>query len=201
MKRLFPAAVSFLAGFAIISQLVIMLQTRQVTLFESVVRFFSYFTILTNLLVAVLFGGIALGKLYTYKWLTPVTVYILVVGVVYQLALRHIWEPKGLQKIVDELLHSVVPLMAVIYWGYSVRQLHFVWNNIFKYLLYPAVYCAYILVRGSLSGFYPYYFMDVSVLGWWSVTINSLIILSVFVLLSSLFIGIGKWVTKNVKVC
>nr|WP_322625789.1 Pr6Pr family membrane protein [uncultured Flavobacterium sp.] len=200
MKRLYPLLVSALAWFAIISQLVIMLQTRQVELAESLIRFFSYFTILTNLAVALLFGLLALGKQFAYKWLTPVTVYILVVGLVYQVALRHVWHPQGLQKIVDELLHSVVPFMAVVYWGYCAGRLRFCWSNLVTYLIYPAVYCAYILVRGCFSGFYPYYFMNVSVLGGITVTINSFIILLVFVVLSCLFIGIGKWVTKPKQV-
>ena len=44
-----------LCWFSIIGQFVLLLQNRQADVFETIIRFFSFFTILTNLLVAIYF--------------------------------------------------------------------------------------------------------------------------------------------------
>lgn len=54
--------------------------------------------------------------LLTDGTITAITVFILIVGSVYQIVLRSIWEPTGLQFIVDELLHTVIPLYMLGYW-------------------------------------------------------------------------------------
>lgn len=77
-----------MAWFAVIGQLVLIILNRQADVFETVIRFFSYFTILTNILVACYFaaqiGNIKILKfLKTDTSLTALTAFILVVGLVY----------------------------------------------------------------------------------------------------------------------
>jgi hypothetical protein len=48
------------------------------------------------------------------QWNVTATL-ILIVGLVYQVVLG-IWNPTGLQYIVDELLHTVIPLFMLGYW-------------------------------------------------------------------------------------
>ena len=102
--------------FAVLSQFVLMIQNRQADITETVIRFFSFFTILTNILVALFFTVSALKSksrlsrvLLMDGSITAITALILIVGSVYQLVLRSIWEPTGLQLIVDELLHTITP--------------------------------------------------------------------------------------------
>lgn len=166
---------------------------------EIIVRFFSYFTILTNSLVALQFTVLLLeheGKLYRFfsqpAVQTAVTVYITVVGLVYQFLLRSIWAPTGLQWVVNELLHSVIPLYAVIYYAKFAPKKGLHWKNIFTWLLYPTGYLAFILIRGSFSGFYPYYFIDANSLGYPSVFFNSLGLMLAFVILSFFYILIFR---------
>ncbi|MEO7961116.1 MAG: hypothetical protein ABIR19_06205, partial [Ginsengibacter sp.] len=45
--------ISLLGWFALLSQLYLILQNRVAPVFETVIRYFSFFTILTNILVAV----------------------------------------------------------------------------------------------------------------------------------------------------
>ena len=85
-------------------------------------KFFSYFTILTNLLVAICFTYLYFNKKSKIKtWfsspktLTAINVYILVVGLVYNLVLRPLREAKGLEILADELLHAIVPLLFMIF--------------------------------------------------------------------------------------
>lgn len=56
----------------------------------------------------------------------------------------------------------------------------------------PVCYLIFILIRGRLSGFYPYPFVDASVLGYEAVTFNSLGLVLVFIVLASLFIAAAR---------
>ncbi|MGN7783352.1 Pr6Pr family membrane protein [Niabella sp. 22666] len=187
-----------LAGwFAVIAQYVLMLNNNVNTVGEATIRFFSYFTILTNIAVATYYTALLIDApiARTRGLLSAITIYIIIVGLVYQVALRHIWDPQGLQKWVDELLHSVIPLGALIYWGlFEKKGLRY--SQIFAWSIYPLVYLLFILIRGSISGFYPYPFVNVTEIGLQQTLINALIILALFMVLSLVFIFINRKVRK-----
>jgi len=181
-----------------------MMENRTVSAGEAITRFFSYFTILTNILVAVYFTLQLPGKKNLFSGilnkpgtLTALTVYITVVGLVYQIALRHIWQPRGMQKLVDELLHSIIPILVIIYWLFYELKSGISWKHIPVYLLYPLFYLGFILFRGMLSGFYPYPFLNVLTLGWSETLLNIGVLFTVFVALSILLIGVGKYFYKQ----
>lgn len=195
---------ALLAWFAIITQGVLMMENRVASIPETILRFFSFFTILTNTLVAVYFTSIWIGRKTSLSKLfqkpgaiTAITVYITVVGLVYQLVLRQIWEPQGLQQLVDELLHSVNPLYFILYWYLYEEKAKLKWPFIPSWLLYPLLYSVYILIRGSFSGFYPYPFVNVAELGLSQVLLNSIGLVFVFLSISVLYIGFGKVLAKG----
>ncbi|MBX3242155.1 MAG: Pr6Pr family membrane protein [Chitinophagaceae bacterium] len=194
MRRLFCFLITLLAWFAVVIQFVLLLQNTTVPLTETIIRFFSFFTILTNTLVAFFFTGYLLNRKITYipGHLTAITSYILVVGLVYQFLLRHLWSPSGMQFIVDELLHSVVPVLVLVYWFiYEQKQvLQFSWIK--SWLYYPLVYFIYILIRGALSGYYPYPFIDVNILGYGKALAMGIVILVLFVIIQALLVAFGR---------
>ena len=129
MKYKLAAFFALIGWFAIITQYILMIETRETTILETTIKFFSFFTILTNSLVAIYFTCIVIYKnkmlvlIAKPGTLTALTVYILIVGLVYQFALRHLWNPTGLQRVVDELLHSVIPILVLIFWYlYETKQ-------------------------------------------------------------------------------
>ncbi|MGV3762982.1 Pr6Pr family membrane protein [Parapedobacter sp.] len=181
-----------------------MLGNRTFPLAEMVIRFFSYYTILTNLLVACCFTALVLAfackpvratpSFFTHpNVLAATVVYITVVGGVYNIVLRSLWDPQGLQLVVDELLHTVNPLYYLVFWIIFIPKATLKWMHIFPWLIYPLVYFLLILARGAISGFYPYPFIHVTELGWKSVLLNSLGITAAFVLLSLVIIGVSRW--------
>lgn len=196
MKKNLAIAFAIIGWFAVIAQYVLMIENRITSTTEATIRFFSFFTILTNTLVAIYFTFVALGKysklLNKPGALTAITVYILVVGLVYQFVLRAIWEPTGLQKIVDELLHSVVPVTTLIFWYLYEEKSKIEIKGIVNWLIYPLVYLVFVLLRGSISDFYPYPFVNVLEIGMSQVLTNSVILLLVFIVLSAAFVWIGK---------
>lgn len=192
--------------FTIALQFYLMMVNRVAPVPETLIRFFSYFTILTNILVASYFTVLPLKRengifrfLSRSAVLTAITVYITVVGSVYQILLRHLWTPTGLQFISDELLHSFIPLYVVIYWSKFANKNELEWNQIPGWLIYPFFYLVFILFRGSLSGFYPYPFIDVGKLGYGNVILNSAGLLLALSLVSIFFILIAKSFRKKVN--
>lgn len=185
--------------FAVIMQFVLMMQNRVESLTETTLRFFSFFTILTNSLVALYFSVLwykkptsLLTRFEKPGFLTAVTLYITIVGVVYQFVLRGIWEPTGMQRIVDELLHSVIPVYVLVFWFVYENKMSVAWKSIPSWLLYPLFYLIFILIRGHLSGFYPYPFVNVTELGLEKVLLNSGALVFAFLVLAFVLIAIGK---------
>ena len=194
MKKLIAFILALAGWYGVIAQYFLMLDSRVVDILETTTRFFSYFTILTNILVAVYFTAVLIqGKsrrrLFSSPGsLTAITGYITVVGLIYQIALRHLWQPEGQQWVVDELLHSVIPIAVIIYWYFNESSLPIRFQQIGTWLLYPLAYLLFILVRGYLSGFYPYPFINVPALGLLSVLFNAACLIVLYILLSVLYI-------------
>jgi len=204
MKKILSLLFAVLGWFAVIAQFILMAENRSASIAETIIRFFSFFTILTNTLVSVYFTFQVLGGGKNPKQffnrpgsLTAIAIYITVVGMVYQVVLRHTWQPTGLQMIVDELLHTFIPALVIIYWALYENKPKVKWNSIFMILLYPVAYLVFILIRGAAAGFYPYPFINVIELGWSHIIANIAILLLVFCTLFVLFVGIGKFISQQ----
>lgn len=186
--------------FAIITQFVLMIINRQTDVQEAIIRFFSFFTILTNTLVALFFTykiTRKMGIFNTNGALTAITTFILIVGLVYQIVLRATWNPTGLQLVVDELLHTLIPFYMLIYWLLYAKPSNFKLKPILPWLAYPIIYIVCIMLRGNLSGFYPYPFLNVTKIGLQQSIINISVILIVSLILMSFLILIGKKLKIN----
>lgn len=199
MKKILSLLFALIGWFAVITQYILILENSELSFVETTIRFFSYFTILTNIIVAVYFTDKILKKPLTKEKpgiLTAITIYILIVGLVYQFFLRSTWNPIGLQKIADELLHSVIPVLVVIYWYLYENKNDLNYSQIPGWAIYPLLYLAYILIRGNFSGFYPYPFVNVTDIGYPKVLINSFFVSIFFLFLAVFFIRVGKFLNK-----
>ena len=198
MKRNLATIFAIIGWFAVITQYILLIENRTRSVIESTIRFFGYFTILTNLLVAIYFTCLVFAKKGSIKWirspgtLTAITIYITMVGSIYQVALRHIWNPQGLQLLVDELLHSVIPALVIIFWYLYEITRPVKYAQIIYWAIYPLAYFVYILIHGSFSNFYPYPFIDVTDLGMSKSLSNAAVLLLIFIVVSALILFIGK---------
>lgn len=168
------------------------------------IQLLSYFTIESNLLIAIgLTVIILLPKTKINRFFSKIStasalaVYIFIVSLVYNLVLRPFWHPKTAYQPDDELLHLVVPIMYILYWLFFLPKQGLEWKQLPGWLLFPALYLVYILIRGALSGFYPYFFLDVKSYGYLQVLLNSAVLLVVFSLFCALFILIGRSMIKK----
>ena len=196
MRKRLDAAGLLLTATALAGQLVLSLMHREAGVGETLLRFFGYFTILTNLLVGLYFLARVRGG--RPAWLaapgaiTAVTAYILVVGLVYQLVLRGTWSPTGWQRVVDELLHTVNPLFVLVYWRRFAGPGDCRWGAVGPWLAYAVGYLLWVTLLGLSAGFYPYPFVDAVALGYGRVALNALVIVLLMLGLLALLIGIGR---------
>jgi hypothetical protein len=145
---------------------------------------FRYFTVITNLLLAVILTGAALGasRLSPPRLLGGATLAILLVGVVYGLLLQGLVQLSGAAKVADLLLHKATPVLAALLWlacapkGGLRRSDPLIWTVL------PLAYFVYALARGASEGVYAYPFMNVARIGWMHTGFNALVIALGFIL-------------------
>lgn len=200
-QRLLSICGAAAGWFALTAQLYLIIVHRTTGLPETLIRYFGFFTILTNLLVACCFTAHALSKRGVFRQTgvqTAIAVYILVVGVVYNLVLRFLWQPQGLQWVVDELLHSLIPVFYLAYWWIYGRGQALRPKQAAGWLIYPFLYLCYTLIRGSITHYYPYPFLNIDKEGLPSVLLACILLTFVFWGLSRLFIALTRKKNKRI---
>ncbi|MGA9650197.1 Pr6Pr family membrane protein [Pedobacter sp.] len=190
-------------GFAIGLQFNLSLNTLNGDVWATLKIMLSFFTVLSNILCAIaltvilLFKNSNVGQFFEKSSTkAAITVYIVIVGIIYNLALRGLEVPSGWDSVANELLHVVNPLLVLVYWIFFANKSNLEYKNAFTWLLYPLLYIIMIIVRGIMINKYPYPFINVVELGYPKALLNTLIILIVFYLVSVLFIFAGKRQSK-----
>lgn len=171
--RLWRAAFAVIGWSALALQYVLMIGPADGwAVLERTVNFFSFFTILSNVLVAVAFTGPLLnGERRLARWSAgegvraAVAMYIVVVGVVYHFMIAPYWRPEGLNFGVNVVLHYVMPAAFVLDWLWFTPKGRLRWVDPVKWLAFPLAYAAWTLVHGLATHWWPYGFVDVDALG------------------------------------
>ncbi|MBN3759020.1 FAR-17a/AIG1-like protein [Paraburkholderia sp. Tr-20389] len=167
---------------------------------DGIERLTSYLTNLTIFTCALCFtcvgffarGGTPIVRFFRQPTVvTAVTCYIVFVGFAYNLLLRHLWTPSGWRMVLNESLHTLVPLLAALYWLWFVPRFHLTLRHLLWWLVYPLGYLALTMARGAASDFYPYPFIDVGELGYERVLINASLLVLAFLLLMAVFAAIN----------
>jgi len=147
-------------------------------------RLVSYFTIQSNLLVAVTAVQLARDPLRA-----AALVGITVTGLVHFVLLRPLLHLEGASWAADKLLHMVVPLVAVVGWLVAGPRPRAPWRDTVTALLWPVAWLAWTLVIGAVTGWYPYPFLDVGAKGAGSVAVTCVGVTLLFLALA----GVLSW--------
>lgn len=164
----------------------------------SIIYYFSFFTILANLAIVVIYAGaIVRGRRWLSLFRRPMTrataaAAILLVSGFYHFALADLWHPEGLWLVCDIALHYVAPALYMIWFAIWNRTGTLKWNLLPKMLLVPALYLVYVFARGAVTHEYPYPIFDINILGIGQVasTIAGLTLL--FLVLSAVAIAVDR---------
>ena len=152
-----------------------------------------FFTVLTNLALAIIMTWVAIGRRISPFLLGGITLAILLVGVVYMTLLRGLIELSGGALLADTLLHKVSPVAMALWWLFFAPRAKLKKSDPIWWAAYPLAYFVYALVRGHYEGKYPYPFMDLGKLGPVQTAINAGGIAMAFILAGFVLVWIDSW--------
>ena len=147
--------------------------------YVEVLKMMGYMTIWTNILVMLAFMADAFRWenaffqfLGSHGIKTATALFILIVGIVYHFLLSATYNPQGLGKIADDILHYATPAGFFMYWAVLQRKFRLPYLSSFSWLIYPMAFAGVTLVKGSITNAYPYPFLDVNAFGYGQIVLN-----------------------------
>lgn len=182
-----------------------------------IANFFSFFTILSNvvaMLVLFVAGLRSLGvfgasgrRLPEPRWLAfalaCATSYMVLTGIVYNVLLRQISLDQGTTvPWSNEVLHVVAPVFMALDLFFAPGRLGLRWSSVFGVLVFPMVWIGYTLVRGPLitapttgnPWWYPYPFLDPHLQGGYLGVVAYIVAIAVAIaLLAWGVVAVGRW--------
>ncbi len=158
---------------------------------ERLTRLFSYFTIQSNLLVAAASALLAARPRRTGRVLAVLQLdallCIAVTGVVYHTVLSDggaVLTPSG--DLANFLLHTVTPVGTWLVWLLVGPRPRFGGATVAWSVAYPVAWIGYTFVRGAVTGWYPYPFLDVGGIGPARAALNTAAVAVAFLVLALL---------------
>lgn len=166
-----------------------------------VANFFSYFTVLSNLIAAV---ALIIGAVWMLRhrhdrrpeplWLSTLfacaSTYMIVTGIVYNVLLRHI-QIAGISDVwTNETLHVVIPLVMLADVLLAPHRHPLPWSSLWVIAAFPIVWAAYTLLRANLitgpatgnPWWYPYPFLDPHLQGGYAAVVAYIVGIAVVIL-------------------
>lgn len=170
----------------VISLIVTFIDASAVDGFDPV-NVLSYFTILSNIAAVYVMGRAALSP----EWresntavIGAVTLYMTITGLIYAFVLRPIGADVGeYRPWVDFIQHTAGPAALVMDWLLFTPRAPIGKRFFFGWFVFPLLYLPYSLIRGAITGWYPYPFLDPDSAagGHTRVAISVVVILGVFI--------------------
>ncbi|PIB94520.1 hypothetical protein CSW62_01470 [Caulobacter sp. FWC2] len=163
------------------------------------VEFFSYFTILSNMLAAGALTAPLVAPASAFAaWAersgprASIATYLTITAVVYHTLLAWQWHPQGLRLVSDTILHTITPAAYLVDLALRGGQGRPRWIVAAKAMAFPALFGLWTLLHGALSGFYPYPFMNVAKRGYPAVVLTMVEMSLFFALVAVVFIGLSR---------
>ena len=164
------------------------------------INLLAYFTDQSNLLVGItcLLLAIRLSRDSAEFWVfrfigIPA---IVLTGVVYHTMLAGLTQDEGWALIGTQTLHTVVPILAVLGWLAFGPRGHSSWRSVGWATLFPVAFLAFTLIRGALTGWYPYPFVNAARDGYASVAVSGVMIGSAFFVLAAGTLGLDRLLVR-----
>ena len=167
---------------------------------EQVRRFFCYFTIQSNVLVAVSTFLIVRGRIESQVFRVvrlASLVGITVTGVVAAIALPPSPSYTTGSLICDRLLHIVVPVLTFVGWAVFGPRGKVTREDLLPALIWPVLWLVATLALGPLVDWYPYPFLDVGSIGLGRTLLNCAVIALLFLALAALALWADRRLSRD----
>lgn len=159
MRVWYRVALGLLALAAVTAQFIHSARTHEL----NPVNFFSYFTNLSNIIGGAVFVYSGLRKtesVFVDLVRGAATVYLATTGVVYNLLLTEADALGVVLPWVNFVIHLLMPIAAVVDWLARPPN-HQLWmRQTWVWTVFPIAYLIYSLIRGAVTGWYPYPFLN-----------------------------------------
>lgn len=98
-------------------------------------------------------------------------IYMTITGMVFTLLLS-----RSAQALpwANAVVHYMMPIVIVLDWTFDPPRRPITRARAARWLIFPAVYFAYTLIRGAIVGWYPYPFLNVTTYGYGRVLVNGI---------------------------
>ena len=160
------------------------------------VNVFSFFTIQSNLLAGI--AAVFLvqrpdrrGRVFEVLFLDALLC-IAVTGIVFHVALSGLRDLTAAGAFSNFLLHTLVPVGFVVAWLLVGPRPRFSVATVGWSVLYPLAWIAYTFARGAVTDWYPYPFLNVSVIGWADALLRTGVVAVVFLVLAFAALGLER---------
>ena len=166
----------------------------------TVVQLLSFFTIQSNIIVAVYcFASMRKQKfiLNSSGFFGLALLNITITGVIFFLLLRNIYQPEGISYLTNIMLHYITPILMLLVFVVIRDRRPFEYKYVVYWMLYAAAYLGYSMARGAVIGTYPYPFIDLTKLSFGQVAVNSVSIAAAFGVIALLFVVIDRRVSGS----
>lgn len=167
--------------------------------FASNLAFFGYFTILTNILAALAFTApflkpkTPLHRLFMRQSVrAAITLYILIVAIVYHVILSADHNPAGLNALTNIGLHYILPALYILDWFAFSAKDKMRFKTLPLWAVYPLIYGVFTIGRGLMTGIYPYPFLNISERGLSAVIVTMCIFCAVYIIGGAGFTALGR---------
>ena len=133
----------------------------------SALKLLNFFTIQSNLLVFIIMFLVVVNRFskksqpgYLIALSGGSALWIIMTGIIFHFMLSGVYQPQGIQRFSNIILHYLTPsLMTIYYFAFmDVKVINtkypIYWTG------YPLIYGVASLIRGLFDGFYPYWFFN-----------------------------------------
>lgn len=162
----------------------------------------SYFTMVSNIVVAVVFGLLAAGVRKTAWRVALVNTALLMITItslVFLVAILPFLHLRGLALLTSPWQHVVVPAAVWIVWAlWGPRDFFGGFSRghiLLRTYMIPWLWAAWMLGYGAVTHYYPYGFVNVNQLGYGSVMVS----LCVVMILALLFELLFNWIDRRLS--
>lgn len=176
----------------------------------------TYYTLLSNILVAVFMGYllwkmakkdvIMLESVAVTRLKAGVTMAITLTFLVYMILLAPIASPEDFYSVKNFTLHYIAPIMMLVDWLIFDRRGIYQKKDPFLWTIVPLIYMVFALVKGVIfkvpipnqsESPFPYFFLNVNKIGWNGFLIYAVGIFIIYVILGYVVYAVKMFRSKK----
>jgi hypothetical protein len=171
-------------------------------LFGSLGHFFSFYTILTNIVLVLIYlseilpsAGLALFRHPVVRGMMAANIALVSLYVFF--VLRFLTSLEDLFLLADRLLHYLCPVLYLLWWLVTQKHGRLRWGDLPVMLAPTLVYFVYAMARGAWVQEYPYPILNAIKLGYAQVALNAVYMTAALAVLTLIVIALDRLLGKS----